>query len=345
MGVKKLSIKEKSRALAWASLKMSTKVIAQKMGRSQRSIQKLLLAARDLPENTTPKRKPGSGRPKSLTNTDLRVIKRFVIANPTITAARLKIELSAVVGHLSERRIQSVLQKDLKLLSRSAAKKPLLTKAMKQKRLAFCHKYKNWTEEQWSNVMFTDESMFKCIRSASAKVRRPKGSNRFDPRFTVKTVKHPAQVMVWGCFSGSGGKGGLYFLPKGQMMNGDHYKMVLEEHLLPAMERLQATHFLQDGAPCHKSKKVKDLLAQADFEVMDWPGNSPDLNPIENCWNHMKDMLKFKNTISQDLLETEIQKLWDEDEELSQGYLRDLSNSMPKRIKMVIKNKGEMTKY
>ena len=193
--------------------------------------------------------------------------------------------------------------------------------------------------------MFTDESMFTCIRSASVKVRRPKGSNRFDPRFTVKTVKHPAQVMVWGCFSGSGGKGGLYFLPKGQMMNGDHYKMVLEEHLLPAMERLQATHFLQDGAPCHKSKKVKDLLAQADFEVMDWPGNSPDLNAIENCWNHMKDMLKFKNTISQDLLQTEIQKLWDEDEELSEGYLRDLSNSMPKRIKMVIKNKGEMTKY
>ena len=83
--------------------------------------------------------------------------------------------------------------------------------------------------------MFSDENMFKCIRSASTKVRRLLDSNRFDPRFTVKTVKHPAQVMVWGCFTGAKGRGGLYFLPKGQMMNGDNYKLVLEEHLLPFM--------------------------------------------------------------------------------------------------------------
>jgi len=138
------------------------------------------LAARDLRENTTHKRKPGSRRPKTITNTGLRAIRRFVIGNPTITAARLKIELSIVVGHLSERRIQEVLQTDLKLPSWSAAKKLLLTQAMKKKRLAFCHKYMAWTEEQWSRVMFTDKSMFKCIRSASTKVRWPVGSNGYE---------------------------------------------------------------------------------------------------------------------------------------------------------------------
>jgi hypothetical protein len=25
---------------------------------------------------------------------------------------------------------------------------------------------------------------------------------------------------------------------------------------------------------------------------MDWPGNSPDLNPIKNCWSFMKAKLK-----------------------------------------------------
>ena len=136
MGAKNFSIEEKSRALAWASMKMPTKDIAHKLGRSQRSVQRLLLAAQDLPENTAPKRKPGSGRPKTITNTGLRAIRRFVIGNPTITAARLKIELSTVVGHLSERRIQEVLQKDLKLPRRSAAQKPRLTRAMKKKRPA-----------------------------------------------------------------------------------------------------------------------------------------------------------------------------------------------------------------
>jgi hypothetical protein len=41
----------------------------------------------------------------------------------------------------------------------------------------------------------------------------------------------------------------------------------------------QATHFLQDRAVCHTSKKTKDLLKGQDFEVIDWPANSPDFNP------------------------------------------------------------------
>lgn len=343
MAGKSFSVEEKSRALAWAAIGISTKEIALRMGRSQRSVQRLILAARDLPTNTIPKRKAGSGRPWTISKSDMRILKRHVIAYPTITAARIKIELPKIVGHLSERRIQEILRDVLKLPSRSAAKKPLLTKAMKKKRLAFCKKYKDWTEEQWSHVMFSDESMFKCIRSASTKVRRPVNSNRYDPRFTVKTVKHPEQVMVWGCFTGANGRGGLYFLPKGQMMNGDTYKTVLEEHLLRYMTAFRATHFLHDGAPCHKTKKITTLLENCEFEVIDWPGNSPDLNPIENCWNLMKDRLKDKNTISLPLLIEEIKKLWCTS--LPEGYLRKLSDSMPNRIKAVIRNKGEMTKY
>jgi transposase len=42
---------------------------------------------------------------------------------------------------------------------------------------------------------------------------------------------------------------------------------------------------------------------------MDWPGNSPDLNPIENCWNYMKEKLKFKDTWSLPKLIREIKIL------------------------------------
>jgi hypothetical protein len=37
---------------------------------------------------------------------------------------------------------------------------------------------------------------------------------------------------------------------------------------------------------------MKAFLDQQDFKVMDWPGNSLDLNPIENYWNPMKNKLK-----------------------------------------------------
>ena len=38
---------------------------------------------------------------------------------------------------------------------------------------------------------------------------------------------------------------------------------------------------MQDGAPCHTAKSIKNLLASQKIPLLDWPGNSPDLNPIE----------------------------------------------------------------
>ena len=165
---KQFSLEEKSRALAWAAIGISGVQIAKWMGRSPRPVQKLISASRQLKTYQIPQRKKGSGRPSTVSKADLRVLKRHVMNNPSITAARIKIELPKEFGHLSERRIQELLKDKLK---------PLLTKAMKQMRLAFCKKYSHWTSEEWSHVMFSDESMFKCIRSASNKVRRPINSN------------------------------------------------------------------------------------------------------------------------------------------------------------------------
>lgn len=110
---------------------------------------------------------------------------------------------------------------------------PLLTAAMKKKRFGFCNKYKDWISEQWKKVMFSDESTFRLVRGGSKTVRRPSTASRYDPKYTVKTVKHPDSVMVWGAFSGNMGRGGLYFLPKNVTMKGSNYIKVLEEHLLP----------------------------------------------------------------------------------------------------------------
>jgi hypothetical protein len=73
-------------------------------------------------------------------------------------------------------------------------------------------------------------------------------------------------------------------------MNGEHYQTVLEDHLLSFMELPGCIRFLEDGAPCQTSKPIKAFLAEQPFQVTDWPGNSPDLNPIDNCWNNMKNL-------------------------------------------------------
>ena len=66
------------------------------------------------------------------------------------------------------------------------------------------------------------------------RVRRAKGTNRFDPKFMVKTVKHGGPVMVCGSFSWEGSCH-LFFLPKGQTMNAEKYLEVLKTKAAPSM--------------------------------------------------------------------------------------------------------------
>ncbi len=105
-----------------------------------------------------------------------------------------------------------------------------------------------------------NQPTLRLINPRAAKVRRPSTVSRYKQRFTISTVKHSSSVMVWECFSCRKGRGSLYFLPKGTTMNGDRYTKVIEEKMMPFMCIHGTNFFLQDGVPCHKSKKVMDVL-------------------------------------------------------------------------------------
>ncbi len=101
-----------------------------------------------------------------------------------------------------------------------------------------------------------------------------------------------------------------------------------------------AKFFLQDGSPCHTSKHIMKKLKEMDdeFRVLNWPGSSPDLNPIENSWFFMKHKLnaeKFEMTSlpKADLCPQEVMVA-----DLPQQYFVTLAHSMPKRLKTVQDN-------
>ncbi len=151
------------------------------------------------------------------------MIKMSVCNDPFITCKELKKQMPEVLSSVSLWTIQHRLQKDLKLPSCSAAIKPLITDKMKRKQLAFARKYKDWIAKQWATVMFSDESTFRTMRIVQRLVTRPIGSYRYNSKYMVKTMKHPNSIMVWSCFTGKMGRGGLYFLPKDTTMNGERY--------------------------------------------------------------------------------------------------------------------------
>ena len=342
MGRKKLSTEEKCRALTMIQCGFSITRVAADLHVSRQALHKLKRTAARLPSCRTPPRKVGTGRKKKTTARTDALMRRDVMIDPSITAAALKKKHIQLLQNVSVRTIQHRLQKDLKMPCRRAAKKPLLTKAMMKKRVSFCKKYMHWTMADWRKVMFSDESTFRLVREGYKLVRRPQGVSRYASMYTIKTVKHPESVMVWGAFSGNKGRGGLYFLPKNVTMRGDNYLRVLDQHMLLFWDIHQCNHFMQDGAPAHRSKVVKKWLKDNHMPVLEWPGNSPDLNPIENTWNYMKNKVQGAQPTNINSLKEVLTMLWIH---MDAEYFKKLAESMPNSLGKVIQAKGHMTKY
>ncbi len=115
-------------------------------------------------------------------------------------------------------------------------------------------------------------------------IKVPESGGRVEaqnPCCLKSSVKFPQSVMIWAAMS-SAGVGPLCFLKS--TVNAAIYQEILEHFMLPSADKLYGDAdfiFQQDLAPAHTAKGTKSWFNDHGVTVLDWPANSPDLNPIE----------------------------------------------------------------
>ena len=138
--------------------------------------------------------------------------------------------------------------------------------------------------------------------------------------------------------------GRIRFLEKNDdaIVRGTYLKVIKQQVKWSANSLFGGIFYLQDnGAPCHRSKTVKDFVRQQGWKTLDWPPQSPDLNPIlttSGVWSLLKKKVWSHNFNNTTELKAGIISDWNHGLEME--LLEKLAFTMADRLHAVIKSRG-----
>lgn len=287
-------------------------------------------------------KKGRSGRPRKFNDREERWIVRKMKINPKLSAVKLRAQAEKRFGKVtSVETIRNILRKN-NFHGRVPRKKPYISKQNRQKRLRFAIAHINRSYDFWKTVIFADESKYNIFGSDGSNFVWRQPNTELNLKNLKCTVKHGGgSQLVWGCMSAAG-VGNLKFI------NGKYDKYqhltVLKENLLQSARKMQMEHFCyyEDNDPKHNSYVCRLWRLYNCPKVIDTPAQSPDLNPIEHLWEHLKRKIQNCEISSLITLRKALKEEW---ATISPQFCEKLVKSMPSRLREVIKNRGGPTRY
>jgi transposase len=281
---------------------------------------------RKLKKTNDIKQSKGAGRPRTISHELSQKIRRLVEKKPSVSLRTLVVELGGAVS-------RSTLARHLKSLgykNKVPTAAPMLTRLQRRKRVKWA---KEHLHDCWTNTFFSDETAFQLFRNTVGQWHKGARPIRRIP-------KDRRKILAWGGFCKKG-KSKLHCFR--EKMTAEVYVGILRKHIADIKTLLgEKWRFQQDNDPKHTSRLAKSYLTSNMPKVIDWPSNSPDLNPVENLWNLVKKNVEKRMPRNLEELEIFMKEEWDL---IPNSTLKNLVSSMKKRCKEVIKKNGDHINY
>ena len=105
--------------------------------------------------------------------------------------------------------------------------------------------------------------------------------------------------------------------------------------------------FFQDGDPTQNSRKAKKAF-DVGSRMFSIPTRSPDINPIENMFNNVRKKLRedaIEHHIEHESFEEFCNRVKTTPLNFSRDIIDSTIESLPKRMKLIMKGKGHRTIY